>query len=190
MNWKGIAIAAVVVVVALGGIAGALITGFGPAPGGDDSGPSPTPYDETVVVGGTDSGGGGGDGGGGSGGDGGDGGSAATAQPQPFTFVIENITKCGQTCRDVNGTILNQQNHTAEDVVIRSEIYTDGDMIWSGSSEAGDLAAGEAYTDQKRVDLSYSEAYKVQQNDGQIVVKTYVQTAETTYVFKDTRNVT
>jgi hypothetical protein len=182
MNRKGIAIAAVVV-VALGGIAGALITGFGPAPGGESgSAPSSTPYDDTVVVGGTDSGGGGSGGGGG-------GGAAATDQPQPFTFVIENITKCGQTCRDVNGTVVNQQNHTAEDVVVRSEIYTDGDMIWSGSSEVGDLAAGEAYTDQKRVDLSYSEAYKVQQNDGKIVVKTYVQTAETTYVFKDTRDV-
>jgi hypothetical protein len=185
MNLKRIAIAAVVVVVVLGGIAGALITGFGPAPGGESNAPSPTPYEDTVVVGGTDSGG---SDGGSSGGDGG-GGSAGTAQPQPFTFVIQNITKCGQTCRDVNGTIVNQQNHTAEDVVVRSEIYTDGDMIWSGSSEAGDLAAGEAYTDQKRVDLSYSEAYKVQQNDGKIVVKTYVQTAETTYVFKDTRNV-
>ena len=184
MDRKHIAIAAVVVVVALAGIVGALITGFGPAPGGDGgalggSDETATPYSDTVVVDSTDSGSSGG----------GDGGAAATESQEPFSFVIESITKCGQTCRDVNGTIVNQQDHTAEGVVIRSEIYTGGDMIWRGSSEAGDLASGESYTDDKRVELSYSEAYTVQQNDGEILIKTYVQTEETTYVFKQTRNV-
>ncbi|GAB7014038.1 FxLYD domain-containing protein [Halolamina salina] len=184
MNRKHVAIAALVVVIALGGVAAALVTGFGPAPGGDggSEGPS-TPYENTVVVDGTDSGGG-------DAGSGGEGGATATAAPEPFTFVIENITECGQTCRDVNGTIVNQQDHTAEDVVIRSEIYTDGEMIWSGSSEVGDLASGESYTDTKRVELSYTEAYQVQQNDGQIEVKTFVETANATYVFTETRNVT
>lgn len=192
MNGKRIAIAALVVVIVLGGIAGALITGFGPAPGGDGgalggSDETATPYADTVVVESTDSGssgGGGGDGGGDSGS-----GTAATETQQPFSFVIENITECGQTCREVNGTIVNQQDHTAEGVVVRSEIYTDGDMIWSGSSDAGNLAAGEAYSDNKRVELSYSEAYKVRQNDGWIVVRTYVETDETTYVFKQRRQV-
>ncbi|QKY21131.1 hypothetical protein B4589_012385 [Halolamina sp. CBA1230] len=177
MDRKHIAIAAVVAVVALGGIAGALITGIGPFPGGDEgsAGPS-TPYEDTVVVGGGGSGDGGGDGG-------------ATESQQPFTFVIQEITKCGQTCRDVNATITNQQDQTAEGVEVHSEIYTDGDLIWEGTSEAGALASGESYTDTKRVKLSYGEAFKVRQNDGQIRVKTYVRTDETTYVFSDQRNV-
>ncbi|WP_053947121.1 hypothetical protein [Halolamina sediminis] len=185
MNGKHVAIAALVVVIALGGVAAALVTGFGPAPGGDEgsAGPS-TPYENTVVVEDTEA-----SGSDGSGDDGGDGGAAATEAPDPFTFVIEEITECGRTCRDVNGTITNQQDHTAEDVTIRSEIYTGGDMIWSGSSDAGDLASGESYSDQKRVGLSYSEAYKVQQNDGKIVIRTYVETADGTYVFKQTRTV-
>ncbi|WP_435117714.1 FxLYD domain-containing protein [Halolamina sp. C58] len=183
MNRKHVAIAVLVVVIALGGVAAALVTGFGPAPGGDEgsAGPS-TPYENTVVVEDTEASGG-------DGGSDGSGGAAATEAPQPFTFVIEEITECGRTCRDVNGTITNQQDQTAEDVTVRSEIYTDGDMIWSGSSEAGDLAPGETFNDQKRVDLSYSEAYKVQQNDGQIVIRTYVETADATYVFKQTRTV-
>mgnify|MGYP000395095223 CR=1 FL=1 len=185
MNGKHVAIAALVVVIALGGVAAALVTGFGPAPGGDEgsAGPS-TPYENTVVVEETEA-----SGSGGSSDDGSDGGSAATEAPKPFNFVIEEITECGQTCRDVNGTITNQQDQTAEDVTVRSEIYTDGDLIWSGSSDAGDLGPGETFSDEKRVDLSYSEAYKVQQNDGKIVIRTYVETADGTYVFKQTRTV-
>ncbi|GAB7094239.1 hypothetical protein JCM30237_13910 [Halolamina litorea] len=205
MKGKHIAIAALVVVVALGAIAGAMVTGFGPAPGGDDGGvlggestETATPYENTVVVGGTESGGGGGDGGADNGGDGGsdDGGSGdgsttatATPQPDPFAFVIQNISECGNTCRVVNASIVNQQSTAAEEVTVRSEIYTGGDKIWQGSSDVGVLESGERYTDTKRVELSYGEAYKVQQNDGEITIKTYVETAEATYVFTDTRNV-
>lgn len=184
MNGKRIAIAAVVAVVAIGGIAGALIMGIGPAPGGDDgasvggSEETATPYEDTVVVESTDSDG-----------DGGGDGGTATEQQEPFEFIIQNITKCGDTCRVVNGSIVNQQDTTAEDVTVRSEIYTGGDKIWEGSSDAGNLEPGETYSDSKRVELSYAEAYKVQQNDGEILVKTYVETADGTYVFKDERNV-
>jgi len=186
MERKHIAIAAVVVVVAFGGIAAAFVTGFGPLPGGDDgSAEASTPYENTVVVDDSgDSGGGGGDG------SGGDSGSTATAtQEQPFEFVIQNITKCGQTCRVVNASIVNQQSSAAEEVTVRSEIYTGGDKIWQGSSEVGTLGPDERYTDTKRVELSYGEAYKVQQNDGQITIKTFVQTSERTYVFTEERNV-
>ena len=191
MERKHIAILAVVVVVALGGTVAALVTGFGPAPGGDggSAGPS-TPYENTVVVGDSGDSDSAGDDGGGADSGGTDAGSTATATPQePFAFVIQNITECGRTCRVVNATIVNQQDSTAEGVTVRSEIYTGGDKIWEGSSEAGTLASGERYTDTKRVELSYGEAYSVQQNDGQITIKTFVQTDETTYVFTDERNV-
>ena len=187
MNGKHIAITVIVAVVAIGGIAGALALGIGPAPGGDNGGAlggseeTATPYEETVVVESTDSSSGGGSGDAGTG--------TATAAPQPFKFVIQNITECGDTCRVVNGSVVNQQDTTAEDVTVRSEIYTGGDKIWEGSSDAGSLEPGETFSDTKRVELSYSQAYKVQQNDGDILVKTYVETSETTYVFKDERNV-
>jgi hypothetical protein len=179
---------AVLVVVVLAGVAGAFITGFGPAPGGDSgSADTSTPYEDTVVVESTDAGGSGG--GGGSGEDGDGSGSTTTESQSPFAFVIESITECGQTCRDVNATIVNQQDTDASGVEVHSEIYTGGDLIWENTSDVGSLESGESFTDTKRVKLSYSEAYKVQQNDGEILVKTYVRTDETTFVFKDTRNV-
>ncbi|NHX35224.1 MULTISPECIES: hypothetical protein [Halolamina] len=181
MERSHVVIAVLVVVVALAGVAGALITGFGPAPGGGSADTS-TPYEDTVVVESTDSGG--------SGGEDGDGStSTATESQPPFSFVIESITECGQTCRDVNATIVNQQDTAATGVEVRSEIYTGGDLIWEGTSDVGTLSAGESFTDTKRVELSYSQAYKVQQNDGEILVKTYVRTDGGTYVFKDRRNV-
>ncbi|KPN30463.1 hypothetical protein SY89_01197 [Halolamina pelagica] len=188
MQRSHVVLAALVVVVALAGVAGAFITGFGPAPGGDSgSADTSTPYEDTVVVESTDAGGTGGEDGGGE--DGGNSSSTTTESQPPFSFVIENITECGQTCRDVNATIVNQQDTAATGVEVHSEIYTDGDMIWEGTTDVGRLAAGESFTDSKRVELSYSEAYKVQQNDGEILVKTYVRTDSGTYVFKDTRNV-
>lgn len=190
MQGKHIAIAAVVVVVAVAGIAGALVTGFGPAPGGDggafggDSTATATPYENTVVVDSTET-----EAGGGGGGDSAGDGTATAAPPDPFAFVIQNISECGNTCRIVNASIVNQQDTTATGVSVRSEIYTGGDKIWQGSSDVGSLESGESYSDTKRVELSYGEAYKVQQNDGEILIKTYVVTDDATYVFKDRRNV-
>lgn len=170
-----------------------------------------TPYAETVIVQSTDTESGTNDGGSESGdestqtgGDttesgGGDstttasGGETMTAtpteQPDPFAFVIDNISECGDTCRIVNASIINQQNEPATGVTVRSEIYTGGDKIWEGSSDVGTIEAGEEYTDTKRVELSLAEAYKVEQNDGEILIKTFVETDETVYVFNDERNV-
>lgn len=206
MNGKTILIAVLVAIVAVGGIAGAMFMGLGPAPGGDDSDggafggestDTATSYPETVIVQSTDteSGGGGGDTTESGGGDstaateGGTVTATATEQPDPFSFVIEEITKCGDTCRLVNASIVNQQSEPATGVTVRSEIYTGGEKIWQGTSDVGTLESSEQFTDTKRVELSYGEAFKVDQNDGEILIKTFVETDETVYVFKDERNV-
>ncbi|MFW5948743.1 MAG: hypothetical protein ACOCSD_04000 [Halolamina sp.] len=193
MKRKHIALAALVVVVALAGVAGAFVTGFGPALGGDDGAAggdngaaggddeTETPSDETVVVDDNDSSD-----------DGGDGGETDSASEEPFSFVIEDIEECGQTCRDVTASITNNQDETATGVAVRSEIYTGEDYdnkIWEGTSEVGELSGGESYTDEKRVDLSLREAYAVDQNDGWILIETYVVTDDKTYVFKEERQV-
>lgn len=183
MDKRQIAIAAVVAVLAVGGVVGAVITGVGPAPGGSDGSDggnvgnggdgTETPYEDTVVVESTGTE------------------STSSGEPlDPFSFVIQNITECGDTCREVSATIVNQRNTTAAGVTVRSEIYTGGEQIWQGSSDVGELDANATYTDTKTVELSIVEAYRVQQNDGQIRIETYVVTNNGTYVFKDERDVT
>lgn len=182
MNTKLIGIVGVGLVL-LAGAVGAFVTGVGPVPGGsDNSGDgAQTTYADTVVVEKTGSNSDGSSGGSGS--------SGSAESTPPFTFTIKKIEECGNTCRKVTGSITNNQNETATGVVVRSEIYTDGDKIWEGKSELGTMEPDETVSDTKTVKLSYGEAYKVKQNDGKILVKTYVITDETTYVFKEQRDV-
>ena len=185
MNSKA-AVGVVVALVVVGGVVGAFALGVVPGMGGNggsggsvgggggDSTATET-YESTVVVEDTGT----------------EGASTTETQP-PFSFVIDNIEKCGQRCRNVTATITNNQNDTATGVTVRSEIYTGSNYdnkIWQGSSEAGDLEPGASYTDEKQVKLGYSEAYAVQQNDGEILIKTFVVTDDATYVFKDKRDV-
>lgn len=171
--------AVVVGLVVVAGTVGALVTDIGT---GDDvaggDGDSEQTYESTVVMGGTDSDGAAS----GSGGDGG-----AERLP-PFSFSVKKIENCGDTCREVTASITNNQN-VSRDVTVRSIIYTGGEKIWEGESDLGTLASGETRTDTKTVKLGYVDGYKVKQNDGKILVKTYVVTEDATYVFKERRDV-
>lgn len=190
MNTK-LAIAGVVLVVVVGGAA-AFVTGFGPAPGDND--PAGTPKDApestgTVYDVGDSGGSSGGDGGGS-----GDATSTATPPPPPFAFTIDSIEECGQTCRDVTATITNQQDTSAENVKVYTRIYAgnstaEGDKVWEGLNEVGTLEAGGSATRTDRVELSLTEAGKVQNNDGWITIVTTVESADTTITFKNNRNV-
>lgn len=117
-----------------------------------------------------------------------------TAAPDPFGFRIVSIEECGTTCRDVAVTLTNKQATTASDVTVYSRIFvgkgTDGDVIWQDSEGLGDLTAGESVTRTRRVELSFSEAYAVQQADGWITIQTTVESAERTITFTDQRQVT
>lgn len=128
----------------------------------------------------------------GSSGGGSDGGSASDTPP--FTFSIQQIEKCGQTCRDVTATLTNQQNTTAEDVTVYTRIYAGNstakeDLVWSGQKDVGTMAAGESVTETQRVKLSFMEAYSIEQADGWITVVTTIESADTTITFKSRRDV-
>ncbi|SFR89262.1 hypothetical protein SAMN05216559_0601 [Halomicrobium zhouii] len=188
MNAKLLAVVGVGILL-VAGVVGALVTGFGPAPGGDsgsdvESFPTETPSN-------TGSDGASGDG---ASGDGGTSDATATAtDTPPFTFAIGNIEECGRTCRDVTSTLTNRRDATADDVTVYTRIFagngTDGDQVWQGSEDVGALDAGESYTATKRVELSYSDGYKIERNDGWITVQTTVETADQTVTFTERRQV-
>jgi hypothetical protein len=216
MQRKFIVVAAVVL-VALAGAVGAVLTGWGPAGGNnsEDIGDFPT-QNETDGGGsdgsdgtdggsgtdgsdgsdGTDGGGSGtGDGGGGSDGGDGSGGSDGSADPgPPFSFDVKNIEKCGDTCRDVTVTLNNNQDEEASDVTVYTRIFAgngtaEGDRVWQGKQEVGTMGPESSFTGTKRVQLSYREGYAIQQADGWITIQTTVQTADTTVTFTERRDV-
>jgi hypothetical protein len=128
-------------------------------------------------------------------GDGGGSEATSTADSDPFTFSIDDIEECGQTCRDVTATLYNNQDEPASNVTVYTQIYAgnstdESDQIWSGEQPIGDMEAGGSDTRTQRVELSTSDAFAVQQNDGWITVQTTVNSADVTITFQNQRNVT
>jgi hypothetical protein len=194
-----LAVVAVVAIVAVGGIA-AFIAGIGPLGdigGGDSDTVTETPASTGTVYG---------DAGEPSSGDGGSGGDAdatmTTASggpsdansPPPYTFAVTSIEECGQTCRDVRVRLDNNRNETATGISVYTQIFvgnsTDsGDKVWEGKRDIGTLEAGGSTTATSRVQLSYSEGYRVQQEDGWITIVTTVESDDVTITFKQRRGV-
>ncbi|UIP00778.1 hypothetical protein Hbl1158_05310 [Halobaculum sp. CBA1158] len=188
MNGKAIvAVLAVVVIVAVGGAA-AFVAGIGPIGdlGGGSDESTATPQSTGTVY---DGAGGSNDGGSGTEAD-----SGGEESIPPYTFAIQSIDECGQTCRDVTVRLDNNRDQTAEDVSVFTQIYagnsTDsGDRVWQGNEDVGSMEPQGSVTRTSRVELSYSEGYQVQQEDGWITIVTTVESADVTITFRERRQV-
>lgn len=167
----------VIILVVTGGALGVIGAEFLAGGTGEDGGSIPTasgtPY--------------GGDSGGSSGG------GSGTAAPPPFEMQIESVESCGQTCRDVTATLVNNQEREATGVTVYTQIHagdsTDGDVVWEGTHEVGTLTAGGSDTETRRVELSYFEALSVQRADGWITLVVTVETDRRTVTFQERRDV-
>ncbi|MFB6126678.1 MAG: hypothetical protein ABEJ79_05195 [Halolamina sp.] len=183
MSAKGLVVAAVVV-VAVGGVAGAFALDVGPFASGvvadeDDatgaSSTTDTPASTGTVY------------------DGGEAGTETASAP-PFSFQVVTIEECGNTCRDVTVELNNNQDREATGVEVYTRIYagnsTDADdKVWEGTESVGTLGAGGSTTSTRRVELSYSDALEVRNNDGWITILTTVESDDTTVTFKERRDV-
>lgn len=178
MSSKSIIAGAVVVLVLLAGVGAAFVLGVGPAPGGDDTELTDFPTETP-----------------GSGGDGSTAGTDTAASTAPFDFTIERIEQCGRTCRDVTASLTNRQDTAAVDVTVYTRIYAgrdntaEEDRVWSGKEPVGTLEAGATHRTTERVELSLSEALKVEDNGGWITVVTTVETADRTVTYTESRQV-
>lgn len=158
------------------GLAAALYTGVGPAPGGG----SGDVIEDFPMEDGTDT-------------DGSD--ATSPDDTEPFSFSISSIEECGQTCRDVTSTLDNNQDETATNVTVYIRIFAGQDntetdnIVWEGSEDAGTIAAGEAYTTTERVELSIQDGRQINQEDGWITILTTVESDETTVTFQDSEQV-
>lgn len=165
----------IVVVLAIA-IGIAFSMGLGPAPGGSDSNetlsefPTETTDDQATV-------------------------DESTSDIPPFTFAIDDIETCGQTCRDVTATVTNNQNETATGVTVYSRIFagqnnTNPDaLVWEGKEDVGTLESGGSTTSSRRVELSLLEAQEVNQEDGWITILTTVESHDTSVTFQDSDEV-
>jgi archaellum component FlaF (FlaF/FlaG flagellin family) len=91
-----------------------------------------------------------------------------------FNFRIQEVSKCGLTCRDVTVTAVNNGDTTAENVTVQTRLKADGEVVWRGSENVQKLEPGESTTVTKRVRLGMFELWQVEQNDGFVTAKTTV----------------
>ena len=166
----------VLAVIAAAGFA--VFTGLGPAPGGaadgvdsETSGEDASTTSTTVST------------------------ADGSGDGEPFTFGVDEVEECGQTCRDVTATLYNEQAEPASNVTADIRIYagennTDADdVVWEGTVDVGTLDANASETTTQRIDLSFREALKVDNNGGWITIQTTVDSADTTVTFRESRQV-
>lgn len=170
-------------------VGAAVVTGVGPAPGGNggeeiENFPTQTPSSSTPSDHGED-----------------DGDEAAstsgtvtpTDDGPPFVLTVDDIEDCGETCRDVTTTLTNEQSTDAENVTVYTRMFvgngTDGDVVWQKTESVGTLGADESMTVTNTVELSLSDGYSVKQNDGLITVQTTIQSDEETMTVTKQRDV-
>ncbi len=176
MNRRLLASGLLVAMLVVGGLGAAMYTGVGPVPGSEpasESEPATESDTEAFPTGTEDN-------------------QSATEEP-PFTFTVEEIEDCGETCRDVTATVENTQDEPAESVTVSTSIFagenSTEDLVWEGTEEVGTLAAGDSHTSTKRVDLSLTEAYAIDQNDGWITIVTTVESDDETITIRESRQV-
>lgn len=104
-------------------------------------------------------------------------------------MVVEEVTSCGTTCREVTATVSNDGDEAAENITVETSISTDGDEIWSNSYEVGTLEADDSATSTERIELGYGDALAVQRNDGWITIETVIEFDDGTEVFTEERQV-
>ncbi|MCQ4334075.1 hypothetical protein KM295_11410 [Natronomonas sp. F2-12] len=114
---------------------------------------------------------------------------------EPFSFTIDDIEECGETCRDVTATLDNNQNGTATDVTVYIRIFAGegntetGDVVWEDIEDVGEMDAGGTHTTTKRVELSLQDGRSVERNNGWITILTTVESDDTTVTFQESRQV-
>lgn len=166
------------VLVAVGllalGVGAAAYAGFGPIAGSPNS-DEPTTDFPTATPGGTE--------------------SSARSSSAPFTFTVDAIEECGQTCRDVTVTLHNHRNDTATGITVYTRIYAgrdntaEDDVVWEQQRDVGTMDAGESITTTERVELSLRDGLKIEREDGWITVVTTVESDQETATFEDSMQV-
>lgn len=113
-----------------------------------------------------------------------------TPPSTPYTFRIDAITRCGDTCRDVTATLVNHRREPASNVVVVTRVFAGvcadpRDVVWDDEYRVGTLAPAESATATNRVVVSYAAARSIHRSDGVITVRS--DTAPVT--FEDRRDV-
>lgn len=100
-------------------------------------------------------------------------GTASGATPDiDFQASVENIEKCGRTCRTLFYTVVNRGNDDAAGVGVRIRVFTGGDKVYDEVQEIGPLdARSKREGIEKGIDVGLGGAAKIKSNDGEVTIE-------------------
>jgi len=110
--------------------------------------------------------------------------ATGTATQAAFAHQIDEVTECGATCRTVTATVTNQRS-TDTDVTSETQIYAgnttaDDARVFAETRELETVAAGDSVTTSTDVDLSTTEALRVDNAGGWVTVVTVITDGDET----------
>ena len=110
--------------------------------------------------------------------------ATGTATQAAFAYQIDEVTECGATCRTVTATVTNQQSTdtgvTSETRIYAGNTTADDARVFAETRELGTVAAGESVTTSTDVDLSTTEALRVDNAGGWVTVVTVITDGDET----------
>jgi outer membrane protein assembly factor BamB len=104
----------------------------------------------------------------------------ASVRVADLEMRLRNITECGPTCRNVTYSIENPTESGVSDLTADIDIISGGETLVETEQSVGDVAAGEAVTLTDRIELSGSQALKIQDNDRQVTIEVQLRSANAT----------
>jgi hypothetical protein len=89
-----------------------------------------------------------------------------------FDAHVDEITKCGFTCRTLTYTIQNRGTEVAESVEVGIRVLTDGEQVYEGTQAVGDIDPRSQPTAiSKDIDVGLGGGRKISGNDGRVVAE-------------------
>jgi hypothetical protein len=107
-----------------------------------------------------------------------------------FEVTLDEVSKCGQTCRVLTLTLTNIGTITAHSVSVDVTLETGGEIIWSGSTDVGTIEPDENHRESERVNLSYEDGLRVRRNDNVVTARMFIRSNEGDLILTKTVDVT
>lgn len=97
-----------------------------------------------------------------------------TATPEPtveFNAMLNDVSKCGLTCREIKYTLQNRGQLSANQVTVGIQVHTGGDQVYDATQSIGDLQSRTQKAGiTRQIDVGIGGGNKIQNNNGEITL--------------------
>ena len=115
--------------------------------------------------------------------------AGANASSGPFRLTVANISSCGTTCRLVTANITNSGNTAARNVTVNTTVSAGDTVIARRHARVGRLGPNETASRTIRITVSYGDVSAIQNNGGNITVRSVVTSDRHRQTFVTNRSV-